>query len=267
MRGTLRFFTVAIAAGAAAAPVRAQLNTYYKGMVREGGKDVPATAQFSLEPGRVAMILRGSTTRRMLFLENEQVLRLVDDSRGMFVDMGKVSGQAADLAARMAEVQKQLDQLPPEQRAMAQQMMQGTMGAMQQQPPDEYVWSTERKTISGYDATRVDVTQAGVKRAEYWGTKSADFRMSDAERKTMLAMQDYLRNYVLMVNPGGGGEARAFQWDTSVDGYPVLSRCFRDGQMTVELQLMSVDRKPLSGDLFAIPSSYTKQQMPTGPGQ
>ena len=251
----------ALVAASSTVPARAQLNTYYQGKVREGGKDVPATAQFSLEPGRVAVIMRGATVRRMLFLESEQVLRLVDDSRRIYIDLGKASGTASDLAAQLAEMQKQLDQLPPEQRAMAQQMMRSTMGAMQQ-PPDRYVWSTDRRTIAGYDATRVDVMQGDEKKAEYWGTKSADFRMTDAERKTMLAMQEYLRNYLIIVNPAGGGEARAFQWDTSVDGYPVLSRCFKGGEMTLELQLESVDRKALSGDLFAIPSTYTKQEQP-----
>ena len=90
--------------------------------------------------------------------------------------------------------------------------------------------------------------------------------MSDAERQAMLAMQDYLRNYLIMVSPAGGenGEARAFQWDTSVDGYPVLSRCFRGDEMTLELQLKSVDRKALSKDLFEIPSGYKKQDIPGG---
>lgn len=243
-------------------PAAAQFNTYYKGMVREGGKDVPATAQFSVEAGRVAVIMRGATIQRMLFLENEHVLRVVDDTRGSYVDLGTAGSMASGLAAQMAEMQKQMAKLPPAQRAMAEQMMRGTMGAMQQ-PPDDYVWSTETKTISGYDATRVDIMQGGVKRAEYWGTTSADFRMSDAERTTMLAMQDYLRTSMITASPAGGGPSRAFQWDTSKDGYPVLTRCFNGGEMTLELQLQSVDRKALAGDLFAIPSTYTKQEFGT----
>jgi hypothetical protein len=260
-----RMFPIALVAACWTVPAGAQLNTYYKGMVREGGRDVPAMAQFSVEPGRVAMIMRGATTRRMLYLESEQVLRLVDDTRESYVDLGKESGpggMASGLAAQMAEMQRQLAKMPAAQRGMAQQMMQNAMGAMQQ-PPDQYVWSTEKKTIAGYDATRVDIMQAGVKKSEYWGTTSADFRMSDAERKTMLAMQEYLRNYIITVNPAGGGQARAFQWDTSKDGYPVLTRCFNGDEMTLELQLQSVDRKALSGDLFAIPSNYKKQEMPT----
>jgi hypothetical protein len=205
----------------------------------------------------------------MLYLESEHVLRLIDDTHGSYLDLGKASGpgsMASGVAAQMAEMQKQLDKLPPEQRGMAQQMMQQAMGATQQ-APDQYVWSTEKKTISGYDATRVDVMQAGVKRAEYWGTTSADLKIAEGERNTILAMQDYLRNYLIMVTPTGGGEARAFEWDTSMDGYPVLTRCFNRGEMTLELQLQSVDRKALSGDLFAVPPTYAKQEMPAAGGR
>jgi len=246
-----------------AGPADAQFNAYYKGKVREGGKDVPATAQFSLEPGRVAVVMRSTTTRRMLFVESDHVLRLVDDTRGTYLELPKLSEGAAGVSAQLAEMQRQLDRLPPEQRAMAQQMMQGAMGAMQQ-PADQYVWSTDKRTISGYEATRVDVMQGGVKRAEYWGTPSADFRMSDAQRATMLAMQDYLRTSMISASPAGGGASRAFQWDTSVDGYPVLTRCFTGDEMTLELELQAADRKPLSADLFTIPSSYRKQEIPTG---
>jgi hypothetical protein len=259
-----RILLIALAAACWNAPAGAQLNTYYKGTVREGGQDGPLTAQFSVEAGRVAMIMRGTTTRRMLFLESEQVLRLVDDTHGSYVDLGNASGpgsMAAGMAAQMAEMQKQLDKLPPEQRRMMQGMMQGRMGATPQaQTPDQYVWSTEHKTISGYDATRVDIMQGTVKKAEYWGTKSPDFRMSDAERSTMLAMQAYLRNYLITVTPAGGGQTRAFEWDTGTDGYPVLTRCFNGDEMTLELQLQSVDRKALPGDLFAIPANYQKQE-------
>lgn len=259
-----RILPIALVAAVWTVPADAQLNSYYKGVVRDGAKDVPATAQFSVEPGRAAMILRGATTRRMLYIESEQVLRLVDDARGSYLDLGKASGPgsiASGIDAQMAEMRRQLDRMPPAQRGMMEQMMRRTMGATEQ-PPDQYVWSTERKTIAGYEATRVDILQGGVKKSEYWGTPSADFKMSDAERKTMLAMQEYLRNSMIGVSPVGGG-ARAFQWDTSVDGYPVLTRCFNGDEMTLELQLDSVDRKPVSGDLFAIPSSYKKQEMPT----
>lgn len=247
---------------AAADPVHAQLNTFYRGVQVVDGKEVPATAQFSIEKGRVAMVMKGARSARMLFLESDHVLRIIDDETKSYFDLGK--GTLPDVAGMMAEQEKQLAKLPPEQRKMMEQTMHG-MAAMGQPAPTEYVWSKDHQTIGGYDCTRVDAMRGSEKRSEYWGTTSQDFAMSEAEHKTMLAMQDYLRQSLIMVQPAGGdagGEGtRAFQWDTSVDGYPIVTRCFNDGKMTLDLKLESFNRNALSKDLFETPKGYAKQDL------
>ncbi len=192
---------------AAAAPTAAQLNTHYQGVQRESGKESPATAQFSVEKGRVALIMKGSRASRMLFLEKQELLRVVDDVDRNYFDIGKnfTGGMGSGSAGLMEEAQEQLAQLPPEQRQMAEQMMEGALGSVKTPPPSVYAWSKEKRTIKGYECTRVDVMEGDVKKAEYWGTTSADFKMSDAERNTMLAMQGYLRNFLIMVSASGGG--------------------------------------------------------------
>jgi hypothetical protein len=255
-----RLVLIVLILALAAAPAAAELNTYYAGTVLRDGKMIPATAQFSVEPGRVAMILKDAkTSSRMLFVEKEHVLRIVDDTGKNYFDIAK--GQAASPAAQM---QEQMAHLPPAQRQMAEQMMKGMLGAATP-VPDTYVWSQEKKTIGGYECTRVDVMQGTVKKAEYWGTPSPDFRMSEKERASLLAMQEYLRNYMIAVRGGSGGSGeRAFQWDTSVDGYPIVSRCFNGDQMSLDLQLQSFDRKEPSGDLFQVPKGYKKQDFGMG---
>lgn len=248
---------------AVAAPAAAQLNTYYRGTQVVDGKEIPATAQFSIEKGRIAMIMKGARSARMIFVESDHRLRVIDDETKSYFDLDR-AGMQKDATSMMAEAQKQMEKLPPDQRAMAEKMMQGALSA-QAPPPTKYVWSQEKKTIGGYDCTRVDVMRGDDKRAEYWGTTSKDFTMSDAEHKTILAMQDYLRNFLIMVQPAGGGSGgdgpRAFQWDTSVDGYPVVTRCFDNGKMTLDMALASFDRKALAKDLFETPSGYKKQDV------
>jgi hypothetical protein len=81
--------------------------------------------------------------------------------------------------------------------------------------------------------------------------------MSDAERKTMLDVQSYLRNFTIMVK-SANDDTRAFQWDTTTDGYPVISRCYRNGAMTLDLTLQSVSRKPIPEEAFALPDGYRR---------
>ena len=95
---------------------------------------------------------------------------------------------------------------------------------------------------------------------EYCGTTSTDFKMSDAERQTMLDMQSYLRNFSIMVK-SSDDSMRAIQWDTNVDGYPVLTRCFRSGTMTLDLTLDGVNHKPIPNEVFEIPKGYKKRDL------
>ena len=257
---------IALLPFALAAPAYAELNAYYRGVERKTGKDVPATAEFSIEPGRIAVILKGSRDSRMLFFEKEGVLRIVDDSGKTYFDMRQGSSHASPTAApdMAAEMEKQMAQLPPEQRKMAEGMMQKAMVSGKSASPSEYVWTKEKAKVLGYECTKVEVMQGGTKRAEYWGSPSGDFKMSGPERTTMLAMQEYLRNFTIQVKPADSGEggSRAFQWDTSVDGYPLISRCFDSGKMTLELTLEKFDRKPLDESLFAVPTEYKEFKMP-----
>ena len=73
-------------------------------------------------------------------------------------------------------------------------------------------------------------------------------------------MQGYLRSFMIRVKGGeGDGSSRAFQWDTSVDGYPLVSRCFDHGDTTLDLRLESVDREALDKNLFDVPPGFKKQ--------
>ncbi|HKW00778.1 MAG TPA: DUF4412 domain-containing protein [Vicinamibacterales bacterium] len=232
------------------------MTTTYTGTEAMGGKTVPASAQFSVENGRVAAIMKGSHTGRLIFDQKAQVLHIVSDDDKTYFDLDKSSaGRGGD---QMQMMQAQLAKLPPEQRAMAEQMMKGVMSAAP--PPLTYTQGTGTKTIAGYQCTMFEGMRGADKVTEYCGTTSSDFKMSDAERRTMLEMQGYLRNFTIMVK-SSDDSMRAFQWDTTVDGYPVLTRCFRGGAMTLDLTLDGVNHKPIPNEVFEIPRGYKKQDL------
>lgn len=261
MRTPLLLGPLALAVVLHAAPAAAQFNAYYSGTLRAAGKDVPCSTQFSVDKGRVAAIFKGARSSRMLFTQNDNQLRIVDDATRTWLVLDRK--QLAQLGGATDEMQKQLAQMPAAQREMAESMMKGVMSSMKPPTPTTYVWSKEHQKVLDYDCTRVDVMQGDVKKAEYWGTPSPDFKLGDAEHEAVLAMQGCLRDYMIMVTSaaGGGAEPRPFQWDTSVDGYPLISRCFDGDVRTLDLTLTHFDRKPLAADLFTIPDGYKKQDM------
>jgi hypothetical protein len=60
----------------------------------------------------------------------------------------------------------------------------------------------------------------------------------------------------------GSDDTRAFQWDTSTDGYPVITRCYRNGAMTLDWTLQSVSRKPIPAGAFTLPDGYKRMDLP-----
>ncbi len=254
-------FVATLATWILAAPAAAQLNTYYEGTQRGGGKSVPATTRFSVEKGRVAAVLTGMRSSRILYVEKEGVVRVIDDDSKSWFELDKKSMEQMSGGA-FAQMKEKLASMPPEQRAMAEQMMQKMTGAATAPQPVTYVWSKETQKVKGYPCTRVDIMRGDEKRAEYWGTTSADFKMTEDERASVKAMHECLTSVAIMAQRGmGGGQPSAFQWDTSVDGYPLICRCFDGADTTLDVHLVRFDRKPIEEDLFKTPAGYKHQEI------
>ena len=255
-------FSLALCAAAAPAPASAQLTTTYTGTQRDGDKAVPASAEFTIQNGRALMVMKGTHAMRMIFDDRVGVLHIISDDDRNYFDITKANVASGDPTGMMGEMQKQMEKMPKEQRAQAEMMMKGMMGTTAPQPPLTYVWTKDTKEIAGYECTLVEGMRGDNKVTEYCASKSTDFTMSDAEHATMLDMQGYLRNFGISVQ--SGDETRAFQWDTSVDGYPVLTRCYKHGTMTLELQLASVSRQPIPDEMFEMPRGYKRMDFGTG---
>src|SRR5260221_1301491 len=104
----------------------AQLNTYYEGVVRVDGKDQPLTTRYSIEKGRVAAVMSGARSSRMIFTEKDGTLRVIDDSSKSYFDLDRKSLESVTGGA-MAEAQKQMANMPPEQRAMEEKLIRSNM--------------------------------------------------------------------------------------------------------------------------------------------
>ena len=260
----MRNALLTLALCAVAVPVGAQFTTTYAGKQWLNDKEYPATAIFAVEPGRVAMILTGAKHARMLFDEKAQFLRLVDEDTKQYVDLTKDFMSGMDPSGQLAQMQKQLEAMPEAQRAMAAGMMQQAMAGMSRaHDPLVYNWTTDKQKVAGYDCTRVEGIRGGRKVSEYCGSTSDDFKLKDSERQTVINMQAYLGNYLIGVKDADQS-TRAFAWDTKTDGYPVFTRCFDNGKMTLDLTLATVTRNGPTEDQFKV-DGFKKMEMPKMP--
>ncbi len=253
----LRFSPILLAVLAAPC-ANAALTTYYRGTVYEDGKDVAATAAMSYTDDRVAMMMSSATRHyRMVFHTKDDLLTIVDDGKKTYVDLQGGLGNAMD-----AQMKAQLDRMPPEQRKMAEQMMQNMRGmAAQKSVPDEYVWTTDTETRGSYKCTWVTVMQSGVKRAAYCGTPSSDFTLGEKEHAAAVGFAHSLGNSSILTRDERGGQMRMFEWDSAKDGYPLVTRCYKDERVILNLELDTFNRDKPPAQLFDIPPDYRKQSL------
>jgi hypothetical protein len=257
LRLVLRHLFAVTTALLVAAPAQAQINAYYRGTERVGTRAVPATAQLSLEKGRVAITVKGAHPFRMILVEKDETFRIIDDVDRTYLDVE--SGGDDDV---MSDVEKELTDMSPEDQKLFRQTMAQALGSPSKVT---YVASKDSIRVTGVPCTRVDVLHDGVKKGEYWCTIADAYKVGDGERATMRVLNESLGGALPIVQGSGGSGVRAFEWDTSKAGFPLITRCV-DGQVvTLDLTLEAFDRKPLVDAWFKIPKGYRKTEMSPGP--
>ena len=203
----------------------------------------------------------------MIFDGDAQKLWALEGASRTYFVMDRA--QVDQVGAAMAGIQAQLANLPPEQRAMAEQMMQGRMGGPPpgaSAPPaaDEEVRKTpDRADKNGYAARRVEVWSDGRKVREHWvtdwsavGVSLDDFRVFEAFSKFMEQLAGV-----------PGGKAKVDNPMRSLDqlgGVPVVTIDYQDGRPHSETVLKSMRKADVPAADLALPAGYTEKAMPGG---
>ncbi len=237
-------------------PVAAQLTVHYEGFQAMNGKRISASAAFAIDRDRVAKVIEGADSVRILYFAKERRLCLVDDRARESLEIDVADGGIAGGA--MKQVEEQLAGLPPAQQAQVRAMMGAALAQAKQAPPVEYRWTETTETIAGYPTTLVEIFDGGKRTAAYWGSPASDFRLQPAEAKCVEAMDQALSVSRISV-VGSAGGPRAFEWDPEKEGFPVRMQCYEDTTTTLSLQLVRTDRKPLAKKLFEVPKGYRKR--------
>ncbi len=158
-----------------------------------------------------------------------------------------MKGASAQMTAQMAEMQKQLEQMPEDQRKMAEQMM----GAHKpgSAPKIEASNTGETKTISGYACTKYIIKHDDKEAATVWATR--DVKKFDVMKKDM---EEFGKRMQAMI-PGGKGVNGLMG---GIDGFPIQTETV-GGRKTV---VTKIEERSTPADEFEAPAGYRKTEPP-----
>ena len=223
----------------------------------------PRTTQVQIEPTRMRTEIanENGATQVVVFDGGKQILYMIDPAAKTYSEMTKadVDAAGARLGGAMAEMQKALAGMPPEQRAQMEAMMKGRLGGL--------------PGVGG--ASKTEYRRAGTSKVSKWtcdvyegfqnnqktgevctvGASALGFTPADFEVSRQLA--EFMRGLI----PQGADQV--FQAgraaEQGYEGVPVRRVTTIAGREVVT-EITSVARQTFPDSAFAVPDGFTKTQ-------
>jgi hypothetical protein len=218
---------------------------------------------------------RGQATSAAIF--KDEAMYVLDNNTKSYTVMDKATMEqtAAMMNDAMAKMREQMAKMPPDQRAMMEQMMKkqgGTMGgAMTGGAPQKPVAydaqpASGSETIDGKACKLWNVKRDGVLSQQLCVAPMSALPGADeviALSKKMTALFEKLGQQMRDQMPNTQQSSTTL---AKINGYPIMTRVYRDGVLQPDQYVVkSWKQQPIEASQFEIPAGYTKKEMPKIP--
>ena len=266
MRRAKTLATITAASVLAGAPAYAADGILIAQKVTSGGKTT--TSETQIEKTRMRTEVTGPTGRRniMIFDGGAQVMRMIDEGAKTYSEITKadLDRLSAQMQGAMAQLQQQMQNLPPEQRARMEAMMQGAgrgIAGMAAAQRPEYHKAGGTDKVGRWTCEKYEGTRNGAKVSEMCtvdpsaaGFTAADFEITKEFAEFFSKMMPQGMERLFSVGTAG---------PAGFSGFPVRALNFdSSGKVTSTMELTDVSRQSFPDSIFAVPAGYQKKEFP-----
>jgi hypothetical protein len=195
-------------------------------------------------------------SQAMIFDGGKQVVYIVDPARKTYIEMTKADADrmGAQLQGAMAQMQAQIEKLPPAQRAQMEAMMKGRGGAA---AAPQYTRTGSDK-VGRWTCDKYDVMQAGQKVGEVCSVNPTTLGFGATDFEVMGQMAAFYSGMAPQLAgqfPGVSGIGQL-----GAPGFPVKTIMTIQGQ-TMTSEVIEAARQTFADSLFVVPPGFTKQDV------
>ena len=221
------------------------------------------------------VMMLDNTRFRMDADEKTSVMFLTDGGRNRMVilDRGRNTYQEIDqqtmdqmgqqMAGAMAQMDAAMKNMPPEQRAMMEKMMKGKMP--QAGPAIVKVVYTAKGsgTVNGFSCTKYDGMQGAQKVSEICAASPSQIKMNPGDFQVFEKMKQFTAGITdaLKNSPMASSMQSVSMAPSGIEGFPIQSITFRNGQPSDRVELKSAATASFSDADFSV-GSAKKVEMP-----
>jgi hypothetical protein len=206
---------------------------------------------------------RDNTT---VIFRGEDMLFLNHDERSYFLlDKEKLVELSDQMNSALKQMEEQMANVPPEQRAMVERMMKGRMPGFGEAPAPLRVEMGGNGQEGDYSCTEYTIYRGDDKRFEICAAATRELGpLAGEAMEAFEAMAEFSEQLTQAFSQGplGGMVDNPYQIMYQIEGFPVRTRDFDNGQVTSETRLTSIVRQELDDNLFTPPDDYKQEDMP-----
>jgi hypothetical protein len=190
---------------------------------------------------------------------------MLDPARNEYREMDRQSMEqfSQQLQGAMAQMQSQMQNLPPEQRARMEQMMKGRMGQAAAAPVRTTYTARGSGSVNGFACTKYEGMRGAEKVAEVCAAKPADVHFAPADFQVFEKMREFGGSLMNgLANSPLANNRLADLAQPGYDGFPIQQTTFSGGQATTKMELKGLERANFSDADFSLGSARKVDLMP-----
>jgi hypothetical protein len=206
-----------------------------------------------------------SSESDIIFNHNAQSLLIIDPQEQSYTQFE--AAQLASVKAKMDQIKQkmetQLAKMPAEQQKMMREMMAGKMGlgAAKPKPEKKIIKMGKSGSAGGYDCEFVEVHSDGVKKRELCVTEWSKLKNGSQIKSAMQGMMSFFETIMDSMGQFAGQQQTPFSDISELGGFPIIYKEFKNGILTGQSKLKSIEDSPINDANFSPPKGYKKQSL------
>ncbi|PWU01799.1 MAG: hypothetical protein C5B51_22010 [Terriglobia bacterium] len=262
---TLRCFAIILAAAPLWAGVRMKID------VTDLKTNKTMQQEILLDAARLRVNIGGEGQQTSVFF-------LTDGGRNRLVMLDRASNEYREMdeqtlnqvsqqvSGAMAQLQAQLQNMPPEQRARIEQMMKGRgmPGLGAPQPAARTTYTVKGSgSVNGFSCTKYEGARNGEKVADLCAAKPEDLHFTAADFQVFEQMRKFASSLTSSLgNLPGASASLTSLTDPGFEGFPIQQTAYSSGQPTHKTEVKSIDRASFFDADFSLGTAKKVDLMP-----
>ncbi len=229
-----------------------------------GAQTTIARLVFQLDAGRLRIDSETAEGDQLtvIFRGDKPVVWTIDRGEGTYYELTpeKVAALRKQIEEAQAQMQEALQQLPPEQRKAAEEMMAQAGQAVGPPPPATVRVTGQNQPVGSFTCTRYDVQQ-GTARREIWAAPIDQLQLQAEEFKTLKDLADLLAPLGTLGPQALSALVAGEKGPRGIEGFPIRVLTYSEGRVVSEEVVTGHERKALAPDSFELPAGLRKTEL------